>query len=198
MTFENVTVDVPAPAPGALLLAGIPGSGKSTVSAALAARFARAAHVEVDHLQELIVSGGHWPSPDGDPEADRQILLRARNACLLAGSFAAAGFLPVLDDVVVRRSHLDFYRAHMPAAVPLHTVILAPGPDKAWERNNARHKRLTTNWAFLDEAMREELADRALWIDNADQTVDETVDAVLAATGLAAHADAKPTGPAGS
>ena len=35
MTFENVTVDAPVPAPGALLLAGIPGSGKSTVSAAL-------------------------------------------------------------------------------------------------------------------------------------------------------------------
>ncbi|WP_432016206.1 AAA family ATPase [Streptomyces hydrogenans] len=190
MTFENVTVDAPVPAPGVLLLAGIPGSGKSTVSAALAARFARAAHVEVDHLQELIVSGGHWPTPDGDPEADRQILLRARNACLLAGSFAAAGFLPVMDDVVVRRSHLDFYRAQL-TSVPLHVVILAPGPDKAWERNNARHKRLTTNWAFLDEAMRAELSDQALWIDNADQTVDETVDAVLAATGLTVHADAK-------
>jgi hypothetical protein len=90
-----------------------------------------------------------------------------------------------MDDVVVRRSHLDFYRAQL-TSVPLHVVILAPGPDKAWERNNARHKRLTTNWAFLDEAMRAELSDQALWIDNADQTVDETVDAVLAATGLTA------------
>ncbi|MGW6392132.1 AAA family ATPase [Streptomyces sp. NPDC055103] len=183
MTFAHVTVDTPEPAPGAVLLAGIPGSGKSTVAAALAARFARSAHIEVDDLQSLIVSGCHWPTPDGDPEADRQILLRARNACLLADSFASAGFLPVLDDVVVRRSHLDFYRAHT-KAVPLHVVILAPGPDKAWERNNARHKKLTTNWAFLDEAMREELSAEGVWIDNADQTVEETVEAVLAATGL--------------
>ncbi|MFI9111311.1 AAA family ATPase [Streptomyces venezuelae] len=183
MTFEHITVDAPQSAPGAVLLAGIPGSGKSTVAAALAARFARAAHIEVDELQSLIVSGCHWPTPDGDPEADRQILLRARNACLLADSLATAGFLPVLDDVVVRRSHLDFYRAHA-RAVPLHVVILAPGPDRAWERNNARDKRLTTNWAFLDEAMREELSDEGLWIDNADQTVEETVDAVLRATGL--------------
>ncbi|MFD3998442.1 AAA family ATPase [Streptomyces sp. NPDC058548] len=183
MTFENITVDATGPVPGALLLAGIPGSGKSTVAAALAARFARAAHIEVDDLQSLIVSGGHWPSPDGDPEADRQILLRARNACLLAGSFAAAGFLPVLDDVVVRRSHLDYYRACTTAAA-LHLVILAPGPDKAWERNNARDKRLTTNWAFLDEAMRAELSGEGVWIDNADLTVAQTVDAVLAATGL--------------
>ncbi|MEV6328448.1 AAA family ATPase [Streptomyces sp. NPDC051909] len=182
MTFENIAVDSPEPAPGTVLLAGIPGSGKSTVAAALAARFARAAHIEVDHLQELIVSGGHWPTPDGDAEADRQILLRARHACLLADSFVAAGFLPVLDDVVVRRSHLDFYRAQ--SRTPLHVVVLAPGPDKAWERNNARHKRLTTNWAFLDEAMRAELSGQGVWIDNAEQTVEQTVDAVLAATGL--------------
>ncbi|MFF4171056.1 phosphotransferase [Streptomyces sp. NPDC001744] len=201
MTFENVTVDGAAPAPGAVLPAGIPGSGRSTVAAALAARFARAAHIEVDRLQELIVRGCHWPVPDGDPEADRQVLLRARNACLLAGGFAAAGFPPVLDDVVVRRSHLDFYRAHA-GTVPLHVVIPAPGPDKAWERNNARHKRLTTNWAFLDEAMRAELSGEGVWIDNADRTVGETVDAVLAATGPtgaanAPQGDAKPNVPAG-
>jgi predicted kinase len=183
MTFEHLTVDAPEPAPGAVLLAGIPGSGKTTVAAALAARFPRAAHIEVDHLQELIVSGGRWPTPDGDPEADRQILLRARHACLLAGSFAAAGFLPVVDDVVVRRSHLDFYRARA-GNLRLHPVFLAPGPETAWERNNARHKRLTTNWAFLDEAMRAELSGQGVWIDNADLTVEETVGAVLAATGL--------------
>ncbi|TXS22071.1 phosphotransferase, partial [Streptomyces sp. adm13(2018)] len=42
MTFEDITVDTPGPAPATVLLAGIPGSGKSTVAAALAARFARA------------------------------------------------------------------------------------------------------------------------------------------------------------
>ncbi|MGA5064869.1 AAA family ATPase [Streptomyces exfoliatus] len=177
------------PAPGALLLSGIPGSGKSTVAAALAARFAMSAHIEVDELQNLIVRGGHWPDPDGDPEADRQIFLRARNACLLADSFVTAGFLPVVDDVVVRRSHHDFYRSQVKAG-PLHVVFLTPGPDKAWERNNARHKKLTTNWAFLDEAMRAELSGEGVWIDNADQTVEETVEAVLSATGLSA------TGPA--
>ncbi|GAA3395441.1 AAA family ATPase [Streptomyces roseoviridis] len=189
MTFEHVVVDSAEPAPGAVLLVGIPGSGKSTVAAALAARFPRSAHIEVDHLQELIVRGGHWPTPDGDPEADRQILLRARHACLLADSFVAAGFLPVIDDVVVRRSHLDFYRAQFTSGT-LRVVVLAPGPDTAWERNNARHKKLTTNWAFLDEAMRAELPDQGVWIDNADQTVEETVDAVLDATGLTGRSNA--------
>ncbi|MFG2113288.1 AAA family ATPase [Streptomyces sp. NPDC048718] len=184
-SFADIVVDAPEPAPGVVLLAGIPGSGKSTVAAALAARFERSARIEVDGLQELIVRGGRWPGPESDPEADRQILLRARNACLLAGSYAAAGFLPVVDDVVVRRSHLDYYRRHAPAGVPFHLVVLAPGPVVAWERNNARDKRLTTDWTFLDEAMRAELSGEGVWIDNARQTVEETVSAVLAATGLA-------------
>ncbi|MFC8272424.1 zeta toxin family protein [Streptomyces sp. NPDC057271] len=182
MSFGLVPVDR-EPAPAAVLLSGIPGSGKSTVAGALAARFARSAHIEVDGLQKLIVSGCLWPTMDGDPEADRQIFLRARNACLLADSFTAAGFLPVVDDVVVRRSHLDFYRATLNAR-PLHAVFLAPGLVKAWERNNARRERLTTNWAPLDAAMREELSGEGLWIDNADLSVEETVDAVLSATGL--------------
>ncbi|WDG32578.1 phosphotransferase [Streptomyces sp. CA-278952] len=182
MGWTEVPVDT-APAAGAVLLIGIPGSGKSTVAAALADRFAASAHIEVDALQELIVSGGRWPSPDGDEEADRQIFLRARNACLLAGSFAAAGFLPVIDDVVVRRAHLDFYRATL-TGVPLHRVVLAPGAAKALERNLARDKTLTTDWSPLDDIMRAELADEKIWIDSAELTVDETVDAVLSATGL--------------
>ncbi|CAM5457717.1 hypothetical protein GCM10010329_33100 [Streptomyces spiroverticillatus] len=176
------------PAPGAVLLSGIPGSGKSTVAAALAARFGASAHVEVDALQGMIVSGGQWPSPTPAPEADRQIFLRARNACLLAGSFARAGFLPVLDDVVVRSSHLDFYRETL-TSVPLHVVFLAPGPMVAWQRNRTRAKVLDIDWSPLDEAMRTELGGEGIWIDNATLTVAETVDAVLAATGLtpAAH-----------
>src|SRR5882757_8159076 len=126
MTLTPVPVDREPSAPAALLT-GIPGSGKSTVAAALAARLGMAAHVEVDALQEMIISGGRRPTPEPDAEADRQIFLKARNACLLAGSFAAAGFVAVLDDVVVRRSHLDFYRATL-TAEPFHLIVLAPGP----------------------------------------------------------------------
>ncbi|MFI6951796.1 AAA family ATPase [Streptomyces sp. NPDC050422] len=176
------------PAAGAVLLTGIPGSGKSTVAAALAGRFRMSAHVEVDALQQMIVSGGQWPSPTANAEADRQTFLRARNACLLAKSFVRAGFIPVLDDVVVRRSHLDFYRTTL-AAVPLHIVILAPGPAEAWRRNQAREKALATDWSPLDEAMRSELGQQGTWIDNAAQTVEETVEAILTATSLASSSE---------
>ncbi|MFF2432565.1 AAA family ATPase [Streptomyces mirabilis] len=187
MSLDLVSVDR-EPAAGALLLTGIPGSGKSTVAAALAGRLRMSAHIEVDALQEMIVSGGQWPSPAANPEADRHIFLRARNACLLADSFARAGFIPVLDDVVVRRSHLDFYRTTL-AAVPLHIVILAPGPAGAWRRNQAREKVLATDWSPLDEAMRSELGQQGTWIDNAAQTVEETVEAILSVTGLASGSE---------
>ncbi|MFF7182065.1 AAA family ATPase [Streptomyces sp. NPDC008121] len=183
MSLDLVPVDRESAA-GAVLLTGIPGSGKSTVAAALAGRFRMSAHIEVDALQQMIVSGGQWPSPAANAEADRQIFLRARNACLLADSFVRAGFIPVLDDVVVRRSHLDFYRTTL-AAVPLHLVILAPGPAEAWRRNQAREKALATDWSPLDEAMRSELGQQGIWIDNAAQTIEETVEAILSATGLA-------------
>ncbi|MEE1757476.1 AAA family ATPase [Streptomyces sp. SP18CS02] len=185
--MERMTVDR-EPAAGVVLLSGIPGSGKSTVAAALAARLPAAAHIEVDGLQDLIVSGGRLPTLAHDAEADRQIFLRARNACLLADSFVSAGFLPVIDDVVVRRSHLAFYRETL-GSKPLHVVFLAPGPRVAWQRNLARAKTLTTDWAPLDEAMRTELAGDGVWIDNAQRTVAGTVDAILGGTGL-------PAGPA--
>ncbi|MFB6988338.1 AAA family ATPase [Streptomyces sp. NPDC056304] len=187
MSLDLVPVDR-EPAAGAVLLTGIPGSGKSTVATALAGRFRMAAHIEVDALQQMIVSGGQWPSPAANAEADRQIFLRARNACLLADSFARAGFIPVLDDVVVRRSHLDFYRTTL-AAVPLHIVVLAPGPAEAWRRNQAREKALATDWSPLDEAMRSELAQQGIWIDNAAQSVEETVEAILSVTGLASDSE---------
>lgn len=95
----------------------------------------------------------------------------------------------MLDDVVVRRSHLDFYRRTL-TAVPLHIVVLAPGPAVAWRRNQAREKALATDWSPLDEAMRSELAQQGTWIDNAAQTVEETVEAILSATGLAASPEA--------
>ncbi|WP_328885956.1 AAA family ATPase [Streptomyces sp. NBC_00316] len=182
MTLNPVPVDRESAA-GVVLLAGIPGSGKTTVAAALAARLPASAHVEVDALRQMIISGGQWPSSTPNAEADRQIFLRARRACLLADSFVRARFVPVLDDVVVRRAHFDFYRT-MLTAEPLHVVFLAPGPATAWQRNQARDKALTTDWSPLDKAMRAELGRVGTWIDNSAQTVEETGEAILAVTGL--------------
>ena len=84
-------------APLAIVVTGIPGAGKTTVARLLAQRFALAAHIEADQLQQMIVAGGLWPDEEPRDEAYRQLALRARNGALLAASFVGAGFTAVLD-----------------------------------------------------------------------------------------------------
>ncbi|MEU1335282.1 AAA family ATPase [Streptomyces sp. NPDC005865] len=177
-SFQGQAVDT-GPAPYVFLVVGIPGSGKSSVSAELARRFPLGAHIEGDRLHDLIVSGNRLPKPEEDREADRQLLLRARNAAVLARSFNAAGVVPVIDDVVVRRAHLDFYREQL-KGLPLRLIVLAPSMEAVSRRLAARDKVLADDWSFLDAAMRAELAGEGEWFDSSARSLDETVDAVVA------------------
>jgi hypothetical protein len=129
-------------------------------------------------LIAMIVSGCHPPTNEADSEADRQILLRARNAALLIDSFAAAGVVPVFDDVVVRRSHLDFYRQRVTAR-PFYVIVLAPSLEVALRRDRHREKQVAKVWEHLDAILRDELRGEGMWIDSSALTIDETVDAIL-------------------
>jgi hypothetical protein len=84
-------------------------AGKTTTARLLAQRLPRAAHIEGDDMQRLILSGSRWPTPgDSDPltgrltgEAGVQYALRIRNACLVAAAFADAGISAVVSDTVI-------------------------------------------------------------------------------------------------
>jgi broad-specificity NMP kinase len=110
------------------LISGIPGAGKTTVSRLLAERLERSVVIEGDLLQGWIVSGNVWPGGEPADESTRQIQLNMRNQCLLARSYAAAGFTPIIDYVIVSRADLHEYREQL-RDLAVHFVVLHPGKD---------------------------------------------------------------------
>ena len=162
------------------IINGIPGAGKSTVARALCAAFPRSAHIEGDRLQELIISGSVPPGGSPPQEEARQIHLNVRNQCLLASSFADAGFTPVIDYIVTGRTRLEEYRSHL-VGYALSLVTLDPGIEVALERDRLRdEKTIGTRWVHLRAEIVAELSGIGLWIDTGAITVEQTVARILA------------------
>jgi len=165
-----------------LLVTGAPGAGKSTVTRLVAERLTRSARLDGDMVNRLVVSGRVGPVCEPADEAVRQVRLCNDNLCLLAGSFADAGFTPVLDWVVPDREQLDLY-VHALASRRLLLVVLDPGAAVCRARNEARDPEeqfFFDGHDALTAGMREAFGNEGWWFDTADLTAEETVARILA------------------
>jgi predicted kinase len=169
--------------PRIILITGIMAAGKSTVAQALAERLPKSVHLRGDIFRRMIVNGRAEMTSNYGEEAYQQLMLRYRLAVNTAGQYLAAGFTVVYQDVILG-NELATVISLIQAAIPsysLHVIVLAPSPDVATARDQARAKTGYSDWTAeaLDAGLRSETPRVGVWIDNSTQTVDETVDEVL-------------------
>jgi chloramphenicol 3-O-phosphotransferase len=165
--------------PSIFLITGIPGAGKSTVSRALAQRFDRSAHIDIDMVFHHFTVTGKADPTRQDGEAAAQATLAVRNAAAMARNYAEAGFTCVLDGAVVERAQvMACARAVYPHR--LHLVVLAPPVQVSEERDAMRSgKTVAAFFRHLHPLLHEQLAELGLWLDTSQQTPGESVTTIL-------------------
>jgi hypothetical protein len=182
---------------GCLVISGVPGAGKSSVAGLVADSLPRSAVPDADALARIVRSG--WVVPIGEPadEARAQLMLRTRNVCLLAGSFAEAGFLPVIDHVVADREMLEAMLGWLQPR-PVWFVTLAPDLSTARARNATRPERDRIDYDIsgLYADIQRELSARGWWFDTSTISPEDTAQRIIAEAGaraVVAGAGAGPT-----
>jgi predicted kinase len=166
---------------GCVIVSGMPGAGKSTVTAQAARLLPRAAQVKGDDVNGMVVSGGVWFMGTPRDEARRQYELCKRNMCALANNFVDFGFVVLMDTVVQDRAMLDLLLALM-SPRPVRLVILAPGVEACKHRNASRvaNERFEFDgYEHLEADMKRDLGDIGWWFDTSALTPEETAEQLV-------------------
>jgi predicted kinase len=167
---------------GCVLVTGMPGAGKSTVTALAARLLPRAARVTGDEMNMMVVSGRVGFQGEPARESARQAELCKRNLCTLANNFVDYGFTVLVDTVVADRAELDFMLGLL-APRPVRLVVLAPGIDVCTYRNVHRDPEdqfFFNGYRQLQADMRRDLTDLGWWFDTSALTARETAERLVA------------------
>ena len=174
-TSRDVTTDEVS---GCVIVTGMPGAGKTTITSLVARLMPRAAQVSGDDVNVMIRSGFVWFMGQPTEEALRQDELCNRNMCCLANNFIDFGFTVLMDTVLADRSELDFFIALM-SPRPVRLVVLDPGIAACRYRNARREPEDRfefDGYERLDADMKRELGDIGWWLDTSAMTADQTAE----------------------
>lgn len=118
-----------------VILSGAPGSGKSSVSAALMERLDNGVHVEGDQFWSMLGANFVEPWLTGADAQNRAVI---EAMTLAAAAFARGGYLPVID-FVIGPWHLDVVQESCRLAqVECHLVVLRPSAETTIARAASR------------------------------------------------------------
>lgn len=121
-----------------VLLAGPAGAGKSTLAKAWCATRAVAAHVQLDSVRELIVSGLVDAREDSHPRQPELWRTAVSATCALATSFAERGIDVVVDDVLEPNAAPLW--SPLLRGLPARLVVILPSLDTVLDRGRSRAK----------------------------------------------------------
>lgn len=174
-TSRAVTADEVS---GCVIVTGMPGAGKTTITSLAARLIPRAAQVSGDDVNVMIRSGSVWFMGQPTEEALRQDELCNRNMCSLANNFIDFGFTVLMDTVLADHSELDFFIALM-SPRPVRLVVLDPGIEVCKSRNAGRDPEARfefDGYERLEADMKREYGDDGWWLDTSAMTADQTAE----------------------
>jgi predicted kinase len=158
------------------LFGGPAGAGKSTLARAWCATRPRAAHIELDEIRQLIVSGLADPQESSEL-ATEQYRLSVEATCALARIFVDGGFDVAIDDVLEPEAFERYWQSRLDG-LAWQLVVLLPSLAETLARSARREK------TVKEAHTRRQYARCAVWdaakrIDTTGLDVDQSVARVL-------------------
>lgn len=161
------------------VITGVMASGKSTVAELFARKLSKSVHLRGDVFRRMIVGGRAEMCDTPCDEALSQLNLRYRLTAAAAKEYHKAGFTVIVQDNYYGEMLRQCLALFEPE--PVSPIVLCPDAETVKRREAARPK--TGYTGFDITALHQEFMATTprigLWIDNSNQTPEETVERIL-------------------